>query len=278
MEKSIKDIYNLILKDVKTSNKSHKLLPTDKEVACLTEDLRKLVLFEYYSNLDEKEFFKLGEKVLEELKRQLKCVLEFDAEKNNRELPTEEQIENLAKEYFKRLKIAREYIVGDTEAAYIGDPAATSKELVVAVYPGYFAIVVYRLAHELATLGIPALPRMMSEYAHSKTGIDIHPKATIGKNFFIDHGTGVVVGETTQIGDNVKIYQGVTLGALSTRKVELLRGKKRHPTIENNVTIYANATILGGETVIGENAVIGGGAFIMRSVDKNAKISVCGTI
>ncbi|MBR2323784.1 MAG: hypothetical protein IKA39_02685, partial [Clostridia bacterium] len=106
MEKSIKDIYNLILKDVKTSNKSHKLLPTDKEVACLTEDLRKLVLFEYYSNLDEKEFFKLGEKVLEELKRQLKCVLEFDAEKNNRELPTEEQIENLAKEYFKRLKIA----------------------------------------------------------------------------------------------------------------------------------------------------------------------------
>ncbi|MBR2323778.1 MAG: serine acetyltransferase, partial [Clostridia bacterium] len=122
------------------------------------------------------------------------------------------------------------------------------------------------------------LPRMMSEYAHSKTGIDIHPKATIGKNFFIDHGTGVVVGETTEIGDNVKIYQGVTLGALSTRKVELLRGKKRHPTIENNVTIYANATILGGETVIGENAVIGGGAFIMRSVDKNAKISVCGTI
>lgn len=278
MEKSIKDIYNLILKDVKTSNKSHKLLPTDKEVASLTEDLRKFVLFEYYSNLDEKEFFKLGEKVLEELKRQLKCVLEFDAEKNNRELPTEEQIENLANDYFKKLKTAREYIVGDTEAAYVGDPAATSKELVVAVYPGYFAIVVYRLAHELATLGIPALPRMMSEYAHSKTGIDIHPKATIGKNFFIDHGTGVVVGETTEIGDNVKIYQGVTLGALSTRKVELLRGKKRHPTIENNVTIYANATILGGETVIGENAVIGGGAFIMRSVDKNAKISVCGTI
>lgn len=278
MEKSIKDIYNLILKDVKTSNKSHKLLPTDKEVASLTEDLRKFVLFEYYSNLDEKEFFKLGEKVLEELKRQLKCVLEFDAEKNNRELPTEEQIENLANDYFKKLKTAREYIVGDTEAAYVGDPAATSKELVVAVYPGYFAIVVYRLAHELATLGIPTLPRMMSEYAHSKTGIDIHPKATIGKNFFIDHGTGVVVGETTEIGDNVKIYQGVTLGALSTRKVELLRGKKRHPTIENNVTIYANATILGGETVIGENAVIGGGAFIMRSVDKNAKISVCGTI
>ncbi|MBR2875218.1 MAG: serine acetyltransferase [Clostridia bacterium] len=278
MEKSIKDIYNLILKDVKTSNKSHKLLPTDKEVACLTEDLRKLVLYDYFANLNEKDFFDYSSDVFEELKRQLKCVLEFDADKNNHPMPTDKQIDDLANEYFERLKIAREFIVGDTEAAYIGDPAATSKELVVAVYPGYFAIVVYRLAHELATLGIPTLPRMMSEYAHSKTGIDIHPKATIGKNFFIDHGTGVVVGETTQIGDNVKIYQGVTLGALSTRKVELLRGKKRHPTIENNVTIYANATILGGETVIGENAVIGGGAFIMRSVDKNAKISVCGTI
>ena len=136
-----------------------------------------------------------------------------------------------------------------------------------------FAITIYRLAHELYLLQIPLLPRMMSEYAHSKTGIDIHPGATIGNNFFIDHGTGVVIGETCIIKNNVSIYQGVTLGAISTRGGQALKNVKRHPTIEDDVTIYANATILGGDTVIGKNSIIGGNTFIIESVNPNSKVA-----
>ena len=152
----------------------------------------------------------------------------------------------------------------DTTAAFNGDPAAKSNDEVIVSYPGLQAIVVHRIAHFLHTCGVPVIPRIMSEYIHSKTGIDIHPGAKIGSSFFIDHGTGVVIGETTVIGDNVKIYQGVTLGALSVKKS--LQNSKRHPTIEDNVTIYANATILGGETVIGKGSVIGGNSWITESV------------
>ena len=144
--------------------------------------------------------------------------------------------------------------------------AATGMAEIIFSYPGLFAITVYRLAHELYALKVPMIPRIMTEYAHSVTGIDIHPGATIGKYFFIDHGTGIVIGETTIIGENVKVYQGVTLGGLSTRGGQSLRGKRRHPTIEDNVTIYANAAILGGETVIGQGCVIGSSAFITKSV------------
>lgn len=158
----------------------------------------------------------------------------------------------------------------DVEAAFAGDPAAYSKEEIIITYPGFFAICVHRLAHALHTQGVPLIPRLMSEYAHEKTGIDIHPGATIGENFFIDHGTGVVIGETSTIGKNVKIYQGVTLGALSVKKK--LQSLKRHPTIEENVVIYANATILGGETVIGKNSVIGGNTWITESVPENSLI------
>ncbi|MBQ0051306.1 MAG: serine acetyltransferase [Treponema sp.] len=156
----------------------------------------------------------------------------------------------------------------DTIAAYNGDPAAQSGEEVIVSYPGLEAIIVHRLAHFLHGCGVPVIPRIMSEYIHGKTGIDIHPGATIGESFFIDHGTGVVIGETTVIGKNVKIYQGVTLGALSVKKS--LQNSKRHPTIEDDVTIYANATILGGETVIGKGSVIGGNSWITESVS-NAK-------
>jgi serine O-acetyltransferase len=141
-------------------------------------------------------------------------------------------------------------------------------------YPGLRAITVYRFAHELFQLGVPVLPRIMSEYAHGQTGIDIHPGAQIGRHFFIDHGTGIVIGETTVIGDHVKIYQGVTLGGLSTRGGQSLRGRKRHPTIEDNVTIYSGASILGGETVVGKDVVIGGNAFITKSVPEGAKVSI----
>lgn len=159
----------------------------------------------------------------------------------------------------------------DTKAAFAGDPAAKSDEEVIVSYPGLEAIVVYRIAHFLLSCGVPVIPRIMTEYIHGKTGIDIHPGATIGESFFIDHGTGVVIGETTVIGKNVKIYQGVTLGALSVQKN--LQNKKRHPTIEDNVTIYANATILGGGTVIGKNSIIGGNTWITTSIPDNSTIS-----
>ena len=159
----------------------------------------------------------------------------------------------------------------DTVAAFNGDPAAKSNEEVILSYPGLEAILVYRIANFLYKNGVPVIPRIMSEHVHGKTGIDIHPGASIGESFFIDHGTGVVIGETCIIGDNVKIYQGVTLGALSVKKN--LQNKKRHPTIEDNVTIYANATILGGETVIGKNSIIGGNTWVTESIKENSVIT-----
>lgn len=168
----------------------------------------------------------------------------------------------------------REYLYTDVQAAYDGDPAAYSTDEVIFSYPGIFAITVYRIAHELVLLGVPLIPRIMTEYAHSLTGIDINPGATIGKYFCIDHGTGIVIGETTTIGDHVKIYQGVTLGALSTKRGQLLKGEKRHPTIGNNVTIYSGTSVLGGDTVIGDGVTIGGNAFIVNSISAGMKVNV----
>ena len=160
------------------------------------------------------------------------------------------------------------------QAGYDGDPAAASKEQIIFSYPGFYAVFVYRIAHELYKMKVPFIPRIMTEHAHSKTGIDINSGASIGKYFFMDHGTGIVIGETTVSGDFVKLYQGVTLGALSTRGGQHLKGVKRHPTIEDRVTIYSNATILGGETVIGKDSVIGGGAFITSSIPEKTRVSV----
>lgn len=176
--------------------------------------------------------------------------------------------------FLKRIPSVREYLETDLEAAFDGDPAAASRDEIILSYPGMLAITVYRLAHELFLLSVPLIPRTMTEYAHSVTGIDIHPGATIGKYFFIDHGTGIVVGETTVIGEHVKVYQGVTLGALSTSGGQRLKNKKRHPTIEDYVTIYSNASILGGETVIGRASVIGGNSFITRSVAPGSRVSI----
>ena len=176
--------------------------------------------------------------------------------------------------FFEQLPKVRASVQTDLQAAFDGDPAASDKEEIIFSYPGLFAITVYRLAHELELMGVPMLPRMMTEHAHSMTGIDIHPGAVIGDYFFIDHGTGIVIGQTTVIGKNVKIYQGVTLGGLSTRGGQGLRGTKRHPTIEDDVTIYANATILGGNTVIGRGSVIGGSAFLTDSVEPGTRVSI----
>jgi serine O-acetyltransferase len=172
-------------------------------------------------------------------------------------------------ELLRKLPDVRYLLEQDVESAYLGDPAAKSHHEIVFCYPGLEAIATYRLAHELLLLGVPLIPRLMTEYAHSKTGIDIHPGARIGPGFFIDHGTGVVIGETCDIGRNVKLYQGVTLGALSFQRDtagQLVRGKKRHPTLEDEVVVYANATILGGDTTIGHHAVIGSNVWITHSV------------
>ena len=176
---------------------------------------------------------------------------------------------NITQKFLARIPAIRKALAIDVQAAFDGDPAAKSTDEVIYCYPGFYAVAVYRVAHELLELGVPLMPRMMSEHAHSITGADIHPGAEIGESFFIDHATGVVIGETTRIGDNVKIYQGVTLGAKSFPKDErgrVIKGLKRHPTIEDNVTIYPNATILGGETVIGKGATVGGNAYITESV------------
>jgi serine O-acetyltransferase len=170
----------------------------------------------------------------------------------------------------------RELLRLDVQAAFDGDPAAKGYAEIILSYPGLEAVTVYRIAHSLYGLEVPLLPRIMTEYAHRKTGIDIHPGATIGRSFFIDHGTGVVIGETTEIGSNVKIYQGVTLGALSFPKDErgnVIRGRKRHPTIEDHVVIYAGATILGGDTVIGKGSVIGGNTWLTHSITPNSKVT-----
>jgi serine O-acetyltransferase len=160
----------------------------------------------------------------------------------------------------------------DVDASYAGDPAAYSKEEIIITYPGFYAVCIYRLAHALYELKVPLLPRLMSEYAHEKTGIDIHPGAKIEESFFIDHGTGVVIGETSIIGKNVKIYQGVTLGALSVKKK--MQSIKRHPTIESDVVIYANATILGGETVIGKGSIIGGNTWLTHSIPSGSVVTL----
>ena len=180
----------------------------------------------------------------------------------------------IADEFMAKLPALQQQIMNDVEAGFNGDPAAKSLQDVIISYPGVFAVFVYRLAHELCVEHVPYIPRIMTEYAHSLTGMDINPGAVIGRNFFVDHGTGLVIGETTEIGDNVKLYQGVTLGALSTRKGQLLRDKKRHPTIENDVTIYSGATILGGNTVIGAHSVIGGNTFLTSSVPPYSKVSI----
>ncbi|MDR0645138.1 MAG: serine acetyltransferase [Treponema sp.] len=185
-----------------------------------------------------------------------------------------DKAEELCFAFLEKLPVIREYLDTDVDAAFDGDPAAASKDEIISSYPGLYAILVSRLAHELHILSVPLIPRIMTEHAHSLTGIDIHPGASIGRYFFIDHGTGIVVGETTVIGDHVKLYQGVTLGALSTRGGQLLKNTKRHPTIESHVTIYSGASILGGETVIKEGVVVGSNAFITSSVPEKTKVSI----
>lgn len=212
------------------------------------------------------------EDIFYRLNKQVALAIDFKGEMTEEQ--RKEESFRICSSFVEKIPQIREYLETDLLATYDGDPAASSFEEIIIAYPGLIAITIYRMAHELYLLNVPVIPRLMTEFAHSRTGIDIHPGATIGKNFFIDHGTGIVVGETSIIGENVKIYQGVTIGALSTRGGQKLSGKKRHPTIEDNVVIYAGASILGGETVIGKNSVIGGNTFITSSVPADTRVSI----
>lgn len=183
----------------------------------------------------------------------------------------EEMPENLVNRFLERLPALHHLLEEDAQAIFEGDPAARSVDEVVLTYPGFLAIAIFRVANALQTLKLPLLPRLLTEYAHQRTGIDIHPGATIGRRFCIDHGTGIVVGETTSIGMNVKLYQGVTLGALTVEKA--YADKKRHPTLEDNVVIYAGATILGGTTTVGHNSIVAGNAFLTQSIPPNSVVT-----
>ena len=251
----------------------------DKEIIIdIIFSLRKIIFPGYFRNRDIKVYTMksnlsmLLEDVIFKLTKQITIVLDNDDEDNSDILDRARQI---SLEFVKRLRTIREYILTDVHAAFDGDPAAYSEDEIIYSYPGLFAILVNRIAHELFLLNVPIIPRMMTEYAHSHTGIDIHPGATIGRFFFIDHGTGVVIGETTVIGEHVKLYQGVTLGAKSFPVGEdgkPVKGIDRHPKIGNNVIIYAGATILGGDTIIGDNSVIGGNVWLTHSVPAGSTI------
>jgi serine O-acetyltransferase len=243
----------------------------------IIEDLRRLIFAGFFGVKRLKEEgleYYVGE-VLEQLMYNLqKQISRTLRTQDLGEDGSSDEAERITYDFFKKLPEIRELLAMDVDAAFDGDPAASDKDDVILSYPGLYAIMVYRLAHELHLAGVPLIPRMMTEHAHSLTGIDIHPGAQIGHHFFMDHGTGIVVGETCNIGNYVKIYQGVTLGALSTRGGHLLSGVKRHPTIEDHVTIYSGASILGGDTVIAEGAVIGSNAFITESIESKVKVSV----
>ncbi|GHV13939.1 serine acetyltransferase [Fibrobacterales bacterium] len=252
--------------------------PNRSEVAELIDRLRCLLFPGYFDkkNLNPESIIYHTGELLESaeylLNRQLLRLL--NRKKKWKENELRKAAAEIVQKFLEKLPNIRKSLSTDVEAAYEGDPAALNKEEIITAYPGIFAISIYRLAHELYALEIPLLPRIMTEHAHSITGIDIHPGATIGDYFFIDHGTGIVIGETTVIGERVKIYQGVTLGALSTRGGQSLSGQKRHPTVEDSVTIYSGASIFGGNTIIGKGSILGSNVFVTKSVAPNSRVSI----
>lgn len=253
-------------------------LPVRSVIIDIVRELRS-VLFPGYFGVDSSaeafpEYY-VGYRLnslYDSLKEQIEIAFLYEDPQGDRS-EIRRHAEKVCEGFFEQLPEIQKMLLKDVQAGFDGDPAAKGKEEIIVCYPGFFAIYVYRLAHILYVEKVPHIPRIMTEYAHGCTGIDINPGAVIGEYFFIDHGTGVVIGETTEIGNNVKLYQGVTLGALSTRQGQQLANVKRHPTIRDNVTIYSNSTVLGGETVIGENTIIGGNTFITESIPANTKVS-----
>jgi serine O-acetyltransferase len=262
----------------------HSPLPSYREVVQILEDLREIL----YPGYGRRQNLHLGnvsyhvggliDGLHDRITQQVSRALRHDCRAMDLERDFEAEAQLVAIRLLEGLPELRRVLADDARAAFDGDPAAKNLDEILFCYPGLAAITVFRIAHELYDMDVPLIPRMMTEYAHGKTGIDIHPGAQIGRRFFIDHGTGVVIGETTKIGDGVKVYQGVTLGALSFPRDEttgeLRRDTKRHPTIEDDVVIYANATILGGTTVIGHHAVVGSSAWLTRSVEPYTVVTI----
>lgn len=256
--------------------------PEEAEILRVLSELRQVVFQGFFANTEYKVYTQrnhltmMMEDIIFRLSKQIALVLPYDTEKYKGK--TQQEISSLAMEltlkFMERVPWIRRVIETDVEAAFDGDPAAYNRDEIIFSYPGLYAIFTNRVAHELYLMDVPLIPRIMTEHAHRETGIDINPGATIGEYFFIDHGTGIVIGETTEIGNHVKVYQGVTLGALSTRGGRALNNVKRHPTIEDDVTIYSGASILGGETVIGKGSVVGGNTFITRSIPAGTRVSV----
>ena len=280
IEEQIEGIVDSILEDYRHGRSIDKMdLFQQPDKAVIIDMIGKLMRIVYPGSARDRNYriynarhnlSMLIEDVMYNLNKQITVALGCRME----EAEAVRQAQEISLAFFRAIPQVRAVSQTDVEAFFQGDPAAFSVEEIIFCYPGLFAVTVYRLAHVLYDLGVPILPRIMTEHAHSITGIDINPGAQIGRYFFIDHGTGIVVGETTVIGDHVKLYQGVTLGALTTRGGQSLRGKKRHPTIEDHVTIYAGASILGGATVIGRESVIGSNVFITHSIPPCTTVSV----
>jgi serine O-acetyltransferase len=260
-------------------------LPSKKAVIEVLNDLQTIILPGYIGNtkINKSNLKEFLNKILNSTFTRLLCEVEKSLKyvcRRVEKCPTDfckKRARVITKELLESIPQIRVNLMGDIQAAYDGDPAARSIDEIALSYPCVLAITTYRIAHELYIRGVPLVPRIMSEHAHSVTGIDIHPGAKIGKNFFIDHGTGVVIGETTEIGDNVKIYQGVTLGALSFPKDEagkIIKGRKRHPTVGNNVVLYSGASLLGDEVIVGNDAVIGGNVWITSAIPSGTIVTI----
>lgn len=281
----IKQIVDLIFKDYEGGRDIDEMSPIGQpdrdEVRSITRSLIHILFPGYYRGAVSKSIdmkYSIALLIEDTYGRLWKEVLialhHRDDLKDAGEERLSEAARGITSDFFRGIPKVREYVDTDIQATYEGDPASSDKEDIILSYPGLLATTINRMAHELYLLDVPLIPRIMTEYAHSRTGIDINPGATIGKYLMIDHGTGVVVGETSVIGDHVKIYQGVTIGALSLNEGQRLKGVKRHPTIEDNVTIYSNASILGGETIIGQGSVIGGNTFITESVAPGSRVNM----
>ncbi|MBO4392570.1 MAG: serine acetyltransferase [Clostridia bacterium] len=261
--KILQELDSVSVKSDLSPEKSPRILPDKIKIRAILYDTLSLLFPGYFGADEVSSRESSAERMVSALSEQIDSVSSSGCSVD------------IAWKYLERLPYLKKMLLTDIEALYNGDPAAKNREEVLICYPGFFAVAVYRIAHELFSLGVPVIPRIMTEYAHGKTGIDIHPGAEIGDHFFIDHGTGIVIGETTVIGSNVKLYQGVTLGA---RSFELdkdgnpVKNLKRHPNIGNNVIIYANATILGGNTFIGDNCIIGASTWIVQSVPANSTV------
>jgi serine O-acetyltransferase len=280
------ELLDSYLRDERARRISQRYLPSREAIVEILESVLDLMYPGYFGRQDlnagnlTQHVEQMAAALVPKLEREMEHCLCYGRERET--VPPEfgecaPRAHELAEIFLRRLPQIRGLLIRDVQAAFDGDPAALNLDEIILAYPGVLAVSVYRIAHALYDLGVPMMARIMTEWAHSKTGCDIHPGATIGAAFFIDHATGVVIGETTHIGDGVKIYQGVTLGALSLPRDangHIIRGKKRHPTVENGSTLYANATVLGGQTVVGADSVIGGSVFLTHSVPPRSRVSL----